>query len=85
MPLLPSLFDVTDRGDQVQIKWRISDEDRFEHVRRGVPRFHCYHSVQTCPMLKAGVCMHMYRICACTHIYNLFQVCISANQGPPRG
>lgn len=55
MTLLPSFFDVTDRGDQVQIKWRISDEDRFEHVRWGVPRLHCYHSVQTCPVLKAGV------------------------------
>lgn len=69
-------FDVTDRGDQVQIKWRFSDEDRFQHVRWGVPRFHCYHNVLTCPMLKADVWVYMY--CTCT-LMQSFPKCISAD------
>lgn len=80
-PPLPSLSSVTDRGNQVQIKWRISDEDRFKHVRRGVPRVHFYHSVQTCPSLKTGEYMYVYM---CMYTLDLFHVCTSSNTGTPQ-
>lgn len=65
----------------MQIKLRISDEDRFEHVRRGVPRLHCYHSVQTCPMLKAGVgvclCVVVAHVYVHVHTYTIFSKYVS--------
>lgn len=45
----------------MHIKWRIADEDRFEHVKRGVPGLRCCFSVQTCLALKAGECVYAVR------------------------
>lgn len=58
--------NVTQRGDQVHIKTRSSDMDRFGHAWKGVPRR--WYSVQTCSTLKAEALVRSCkRMCMCTH------------------